>query len=246
MAKILNIEIAETALDDLLYNMEKGVVYTPNIDHLVKLQIDRDFFDAYRQAEWIICDSRIICRLSHMFGESIPVAIPGCDFFHTFCNYHRNDPSCRIFLLGSANGVAMEASRKINERVEREMVVGAFSPSFNFGQDEEESKDIINRINVSGATVLVVGCGAPKSEIWIARYRGLMPRIKIFMSLGATIDFEAGIKKRAPKIWQRLGFEWLYRFMHEPKRLFKRYFVEDVKFFRYYAKQLLGTYKSPF
>ncbi len=66
------------------------------------------------------------------------------------------------------------------------------------------------------------------------------------MALGATIDFEAGTLKRAPKFWQKVGMEWLYRFLKEPKRLFRRYFVDDIGFFYYFAKQLLGLYKNPF
>ena len=77
--------------------------------------------------------------------------------------------------------------------------------------------------------------------------RVLLPRLwKVFMALGATIDFEAGTLKRAPKIWQKIGMEWLYRCMKEPKRLFKRYFVDDMQFFYYFGKQLLGIYKDPF
>ncbi len=66
------------------------------------------------------------------------------------------------------------------------------------------------------------------------------------MALGATIDFEAGTLKRAPRFWQKVGMEWLYRFLKEPKRLFRRYFVDDIGFFRLFAKQLLGRYHDPF
>ncbi len=70
--------------------------------------------------------------------------------------------------------------------------------------------------------------------------------VKVFMALGATIDFEAGTLKRAPQFWQKVGMEWLYRFLKEPKRLFRRYFVDDIRFFRYFAQQLLGCYHNPF
>ena len=66
------------------------------------------------------------------------------------------------------------------------------------------------------------------------------------MALGATIDFEAGNIKRAPKIFQKLYMEWFYRFLKEPKRMFKRYFIDDMQFFYYFAQQLLGIYKNPF
>ena len=73
-----------------------------------------------------------------------------------------------------------------------------------------------------------------------------MPNIKLFLALGATIDFEAGTLQRAPQVWQKIGLEWLFRFLKEPKRLFRRYFVDDIKFFYFFAKQLLGIYKNPF
>ena len=66
------------------------------------------------------------------------------------------------------------------------------------------------------------------------------------MALGATIDFEAGNVRRAPKIWQKLYLEWFYRFCKEPRRLFKRYFIDDMKFFWYFGKQLMGIYHDPF
>ena len=100
-------------------------------------------------------------------------------------------------------------------------------------------------VNESGATVLLVGVGAPKQEKWIMKYKDMMPGVKLFMALGATIDFEAGTLKRAPEAWRKLGLEWLYRFLKEPKRLFKRYFIDDMKFFWYFGKQLLGVYKNP-
>lgn len=77
------------------------------------------------------------------------------------------------------------------------------------------------------------------------KYRNRMPGVDIFMGLGATIDFEAGTLKRAPAIWQKIGMEWLYRCMKEPKRLFKRYFIDDMQFFYYFILQLLGIYRNP-
>lgn len=73
-----------------------------------------------------------------------------------------------------------------------------------------------------------------------------MPGVDIWMALGATIDFEAGNVKWAPKWMQKLAMEWFYRFLMEPKRMFRRYFVDDVKFFWYFGRQLLGIYRNPF
>ena len=245
-SRILNIDILSVAEEDLLKQMNEGVLYTPNVDHLCKLQHDRKFYEAYRSAEWVICDSQILLHTSRLLKQPIKEAIPGASFFRSFYLYHRNNPDCRIFLLGAAKGVAQKAMRRINEKLGCSIVIGAHSPSFGFEKNEAECREIIAMINASGATVLVVGAGAPKQEKWIAKYRYDMPGIKLFMALGATIDFEAGVKRRAPMTWRKMSLEWLYRFLCEPKRLFKRYLIDDMWFFWHVSKQLFGKYRNPF
>lgn len=243
--RILNIKIFSLTQKELLEQMAEGVLYTPNLDHLIKLQRDREFYDIYQRAEWIVCDSQILYLASKLLKRSLPMAIPGSSFFTAFYNYHANNPNCKIFLLGAAEGVAKKAMENINRRVGRQIVVGAHSPSYGFEKNEQECEELIRIVNESGATVLLVGAGAPKQEKWIAKYRSRMSGVKLFMALGATIDFEAGNIKRAPKLVQILAMEWFYRFLKEPKRLFRRYFIDDIQFFYYFAKQLLGLYKDP-
>lgn len=242
----LNTNIQVITQHELLKELKKGVVITPNVDHLVKLQKDKEFYEVYKKAEWVICDSKILYMLSKLLKTPLPEAIPGSSFFTAFYEYHQNDPNCKIFLLGAAEGIAIKAMERINQKVGRNIVVGAHSPSYGFEKKPEECEKLVHIINESGANVLLVGVGAPKQEKWIMKYRNRMPRIDIFMGLGATIDFEAGTLKRAPIFWQKIGMEWLYRCLKEPKRLFKRYFVDDMQFFYYFTKQLLGIYKNPF
>ncbi|MBM6759070.1 WecB/TagA/CpsF family glycosyltransferase [Bacteroides mediterraneensis] len=244
--RFLNINIRIITKDELLHKLDSGVLVTPNIDHLVKLQTDKEFYDAYQQAKWVVCDSQILYFISKILKNPLPEAIPGSSFFTAFYEYHRNNPNCRIFLLGAAEGVAIKAMERINKKVGRAIIVGAHSPSYGFEKKQEECEELIQIVNESGANVLLVGVGAPKQEKWIIKYRDRMPQIDIFMALGATIDFEAGTLKRAPIFWQKIGMEWLYRCLKEPKRLFKRYFIDDMKFFYYFSKQILGCYKNPF
>ncbi len=244
--RLLNISILSITQQKLLEKLNSGVLVTPNVDHLVKLQSDKEFYEVYQQAEWVVCDSKILYLLSKLLKHPLPEAIPGSSFFTAFYEYHKDNPNCKIFLLGAKDGVAVKAMERINEKVGRKMVVGAHSPSFGFEKDEKECEELVRIVNASGANVLLVGVGAPKQEKWIMKYRNQMPSIDIFMALGATIDFEAGTLKRAPVFWQKMGMEWLYRFLKEPKRLFKRYFVDDMQFFYYFTKQLLGIYKNPF
>lgn len=242
----LNTNIQVITQHELLKELKKGVVITPNVDHLVKLQKDKEFYEVYKKAEWVICDSKILYMLSKLLKTPLPEAIPGSSFFTAFYEYHQNDPNCKIFLLGAAEGIAIKAMERINQKVGRNIVVGAHSPSYGFEKKPEECEKLVHMINESGANVLLVGVGAPKQEKWIMKYRNEMPGIDIFMGLGATIDFEAGTLKRAPILWQKIGMEWLYRCLKEPKRLFKRYFIDDMQFFYYFGKQLLGIYKNPF
>lgn len=243
---MLNVDILSITKDRLLKNLKKGVLVTPNVDHLVKLQRDRVFYEVYQEAEWVVCDSKILYLLSKLLKRPLPEAIPGSSFFTSYYMYHKDDPNCRIFLLGAKEGIAAKAMQRINEKAGRKIVVGAHSPSFGFEKNEKECEELIDIVNRSGANVLLVGVGAPKQEKWIMKYRKRMPGVDLFMALGATIDFEAGTLKRAPAFWQKIGMEWLYRCIKEPKRLFKRYFVDDMQFFYYFTKQLLGLYKKPF
>ena len=246
MIKILNINIHSLTKTELLQNMNAGVLVTPNVDHIIKLQSDKDFYSVYQKSDWIICDSKILFLGAKFLGHTFKEVIPGSSFFTQYCDYHKTDEEIKIFLLGAATGVADEAMKRINSRTGRHIIVGAHSPTFGFENNNEECEEITKIINLTDATVLVVGVGAPKQEKWIYKYKDQFSNIKLFMALGATIDFEAGNLKRAPKIFQHLGLEWFYRLMKEPKRLWKRYLIDDIPFFYYILKQRLGFYKNPF
>lgn len=242
---ILNLPIDNFYIDELLEELRQGVVFTPNVDHLMKLQWDADFYRVYTAADYKVCDSQVLMFAGLFLGTPFKQKISGSDFFPIFCQHHKQNEAIKIFLLGGAPGVADTARDKINRSIGREIIVGSHSPSFGFEKNEQECAEIIDFINQSGATVLAVGVGAPKQEKWIYKYKDCFPNIKIFFAVGATIDFEAGILKRAPKWMSVLGMEWLFRITRDPKRLWKRYLVEDLPFGWLLIKQKLGFYKPP-
>lgn len=244
--KILNVALDNISQDELLKQLKKGVLVTPNVDQIVKMQSDFEYYDIVRRAEWCVCDSKILYLCAKIAGKSLPEAIPGSSFFPAYYEYHKNDENCKIFLLGAMDGVAQKAMERINNKVGHQMVVGAYSPSYGFEKKQEENDKIYQLINESQANVVLVGVGCPKQEKWIEKHKAQMPGVDIWMALGATIDFEAGNIKRAPMIWRKLYMEWFYRFLQEPKRMYKRYFIDDPKFFWYLLKQMLGLYKNPF
>lgn len=244
--KILNVNFLNTSERELLRKLKYGIVSTPNVDQLVKLQKDREFYNIVDNAEWVICDSKILYLCSKLTGNPLKEAIPGSTFFSNYYMYHKDDTNCKIFLLGGLSGVAQKAMDNINKKVGRNIVIGAYSPSYGFEKNKNENEIIIDMINNSGANVVLVGVGCPKQEKWINNFRKKMPDVNLWLALGATIDFEAGKIKRAPKWIQMIAMEWFYRFILEPRRMFKRYFIDDMKFFWYLFKFIIGVYKNPF
>lgn len=242
----LNISIDNISLSNLLQELTEkgGLIVTPNVDHLVKLQKDADFLKAYKIADYVVCDSKIIQYVLKFLGKPIPEKISGSDLFPAFYHYNQDNKNIKIFLLGGIEEVAQKAKININHQVGREIVVDALSPSFGFENNSSECLTIIEKINQSGGNVLAIGVGAPKQEKWIVKYRSLLPNVKIFLPIGATIDFEAGYKPRSPKWMINIGLEWFYRLISEPKRLWKRYLVDSIPFFIQVMQYRFDIYKQ--
>ncbi len=237
---ILGVKVRNLSMTELLkkLNQSGGVVVTPNVDHLIKIQKDFELREIYKSADYCVCDSKIIQYASYFLGQPIQEKISGSDLFPAFYEYNKNNPKIKIFLLGgAAEGIARQAQININNKVGWQMVVDVYSPPFGFEKDGLECQKIIGKIQDSGATVLAVGLGAPKQEKWITNHKSFLSNIEIFFAIGATIDFEAGHKMRSPKWISEMGMEWLYRLLLEPKRLAKRYLIDDLPFFILVLKQ---------
>lgn len=237
---VLGVEIHDLTRAELLERLADGALFTPNVDIIMKLRADPEFHALFHRAEFRVCDSRIVQAAARFLGTPIREKIAGSDFFGEYCAHHRDNPHVRVFLLGAGPGVADQAMRRLNARLGRDMVVDAFSPSFGFETRDAECEQIVARVNASGATVLAVGVGAPKQERWIMRWRSRMPGVRVFMGIGATIDFEAGHVPRAPRWMQDAGLEWAWRLLREPRRMWRRYLVEDPPFFWLVLLQKLG------
>ncbi len=244
--ELLNIEVDNITSGDLLNEFHRGVLFTPNIDHFVLLQHDKEFYEAYKDADVIILDSQIIYLLSKVFHLGFKEKISGSDFFPAFCNYHRSNAEVRIFLLGGLEDTADRLKEYLNANAQREQVVGAYSPVENLEMNDQECLEIIERIKRAEANVLAVAFGTPKQEKWIFRNRGKLPQVAMFMGVGASFDFLIGNQRRAPHWMQKAGLEWLYRLVKAPRRLAKRYLWTDLRFFKYFLFNLLRRYENPF
>lgn len=244
---LLNVWADDLSMEALLQRLctEGGVVFTVNPDHLYHLQYNPAFLRAYRSADIITVDSHYVRLALRLFGRPVANRLPGSDIVPAFCARQAGNADTRIFLLGARPGVAQAALESMNRKFGREIVVGAHGPSMNFVNDPAEIDAVIDLVNASGANVLFVGLGAPKQEMWISSVRDRLPGVRVMIGIGATIDYEAGVVKRAPVLLRRLGLEWGYRVATEPRRYLMRY-VRSSKFLWWMLMDRLGRYKDPF
>ena len=246
IVQVLNIGVCSVSRSWLMENLTKGIVFTPNVDHFVRLQKDRLFYRAYKNADFILMDSQVVFFLLNMRQKKIIEKISGVDFFPDFCRYHIHNREMKFFFLGGLDDAVHCAAERMNREAGRRMIVGSYSGEKGFENDEAECVKVISLIKESRATVLAVGIGSPGQERWIDRYRPMLNTVDLFFAVGGTFDVLSGKVKRAPVWMQNTGLEWLYRLLQEPRRLFTRYFVTDIRFFYYFLLERLTIYKNPF
>jgi N-acetylglucosaminyldiphosphoundecaprenol N-acetyl-beta-D-mannosaminyltransferase len=202
-------------------------VVTPNVDHVVMLQHHTALQAAYREAGLILADGAPVIWASRLLGKPLPERVAGSDLtpaLFDLADETRTDEEqpLRVFLLGAAPGVAERAAANIHRRWPRVRVVGTYSPPLGFEKDAAENLRILARVADAQPDVLVVGLGAPKQELWVHEHAGKL-EARVALCVGATIDFLAGEKSRAPRWMQQVGLEWLHRVLSEPRRLAARY-----------------------
>lgn len=225
-------------IDGLIRNRKHSYVVTPNMDHIVLIEKDQLFKKAYDNADLVLTDGQPLLWIAKWQGTPIKEKVSGSDLFPEICSLSANN-GYKIYILGAAEGIAAKAAKKLKNKYRGLQIVGTYSPPIGFEKDKDEVKRIIDKINISGADILAVALGAPKGEKFIYRIREEIC-VSLSISIGATIDFEAGKIKRAPKWISDIGFEWLYRITQDPGRLIKRYWndaISIVPIIRKYGKK---------
>jgi N-acetylglucosaminyldiphosphoundecaprenol N-acetyl-beta-D-mannosaminyltransferase len=197
-------------------------VVTPNVDHAVIFQEHEGLRRAYSQASLVLADGMPVLLASRLLRRPLPERVPGSDLVPALFAAAAGRRCLRVYLLGAAPGVAEQASGRIEASWPAVHVVGTCSPAPGFEQHAEQNRQILEQIAAAKPDVLVVGLGAPKQELWLAAHRHEI-HAPVALAVGATIDFLAGEKSRAPKWMRVVGLEWLHRVASEPRRLFRRY-----------------------
>ena len=197
-------------------------VVTPNVDHIVLLQHHAGLQAAYEDADLILADGAPVVWASHLLGRKLPDRIPGSDLTPAIFAAVRPEQTLKVSLLGAMPSVAEVAAANIEHRWPAVKVTGCYSPPFGFEKSAEENDKILAQIAAAEPDLLIVGVGAPKQELWVHQQRERIAA-RAALCVGATIDFLAGEKSRAPRWMRRVGLEWAHRLATEPRRLASRY-----------------------
>ena len=211
-------------------------ISTPNLNFLVQSRTDAEFRESLLISDLCPTDGMPIVWIARLIGVPIKNRIAGSDIFEALRLRADSARALKIFLFGSTDGVAGAASSRLNSGPASLSCVGWICPGF--GDVDELSQDhFIDKINASKADFLVASLGAKKGQLWLQRNLGRL-RIPVRAHLGATINFQAGTVRRAPRALQKMGLEWLWRIKEEP-HLWKRYWLDGLVLFRLMLTRVL-------
>ncbi|MBW2441186.1 MAG: WecB/TagA/CpsF family glycosyltransferase [Deltaproteobacteria bacterium] len=216
------------------------LVVTVNVDFIVNTMTWRlsrfrhpELINILRRADLVTPDGMPIIWTSRMLGTPLKERVTGADLVPRLAQAAaRNGKS--IYFLGGQGDVGLRAARLLQEQFPGLKVAGADSP---FVKIEGEAltgeivkdQEVVERINRSGADILLIGFGNPKQEVWFERNRSRL-QVPVSIGIGGTYEFIVGTVARAPEWMQKAGLEWIFRITQDPKRLWKRYFVGFFKF----------------
>ena len=216
-------------IDDCIVNKKNSYVVPLNVDEVVRIEYDEYFHKICNNAELLLADGHPLLWIAKFYKTPIKEKICGSDLIYDLCEL-ATKKNYSIFLLGAEEGVASKAAEILMEKYKGLKVAGTYSPPFGFEKNKSEIDKIVDMLKISKADMLFVGLGVPKQEIFVYENKDRYCIPMTFL-VGASIDFVVGKQKRAPMLFRKFGFEWLYRLFSDPKRMFKRYIIDDTKIF---------------
>ena len=192
-----------------------------NPHSLVVATRDTQFCTALKEADLLLPDGAGIIMAANTLGLPIKERVAGFEFFQGLSTALAKDGGARYFFLGSSDHVLNLITQKLNEQFPEITVCGTLSPPFKPEFTNEENAAMVAAVNAAKPDVLWVGMTAPKQEKWIHANREKL-EVPFTGAIGAVFDFYAGTKQRSSGFWQKIGMEWLPRFLREPRRLWER------------------------
>lgn len=213
-----------------------------NVDQLVKMKGELDFKRIVGRCDLITADGTPVVWASWLFGKSLPERVSGIDLFEALLPVAAAR-GYRVFLLGAKEDSLQGAKAEYLRRFPGLQIVGTRNGYYQ----REDEPEIAAQIRDSKADMLFIAISSPKKEEFVDRNREALAGVGFILGVGGSFDIAAGKVKRAPSWMGKVGVEWLYRFAQEPKRMYKRYFVDDMAFLGMMAKEAwyTATGKAP-
>ena len=191
-----------------------SVIFTPNPEIIMAAHEDAEFKKVLNSADMCTPDGIGVVYAAKMLKTPVPERVAGFDLTCGLLESIRKTGE-GVFLFGAKPGVAETAAQKLREKYVGLKISGVQHGYFS----DSESADIADKINASGAKLLLVCLGAPKQEKWISDNMGRLSNVNLCMGVGGALDVFAGVVKREPDIFIKLNLEWFYRFCKNPSRL---------------------------
>jgi len=205
-------------------------VVTPNVDHVMRLEDDADFRGIYDGADLVLADGMPLVWASRLLRAPLPERVAGSDLFVALCAAAA-EVGVSVYFLGGNPGDAAKARDVLCRQHPTLQVAGVCCPPFGFDRDVAADAQIAEQVRQARPDVLFVGLGSPKQERWICRHVGRLG-VPVSIGVGVSFSFVAGTIRRAPRWVQRVGMEWSWRLSKEPGRLWRRYLITDMGFWR--------------
>jgi N-acetylglucosaminyldiphosphoundecaprenol N-acetyl-beta-D-mannosaminyltransferase len=217
-------------------NAGKAYACTCPVFTLMQGRARRDVRAALAGAHWVVPDGVPVVWALRLLGFSQTGRVYGPDLLLSLCRAGVSRGWSHYF-FGGEEGVARELGEALVRRIPGLVVAGSYSPPFR-GLSSEEEQAVIARVNAAGPTVVWVGLGSPKQDLWMARFRPEL-RAPLLVGVGAAFNFLTGRSAQAPGWMQRSGLEWLHRLAHEPRRLWRRYLIYNPLYACLVSHQIL-------
>lgn len=204
-----------------------GYMVSLNTDIDIRLEDDPELREAHRDASLILMDSQPLLDMARRRGVPVREKISGSDLMELACGWAAEE-GWSVFILGGRPGVPEMAARNLAAAHPGLRVAGTLSPEPGFERDPQATARVVAAVSDAACDLLFCCLGAPKSET-LVHARAAEMGVPFTFCVGAAVDFAAGTVRRAPRWMSDHGLEWLWRFSREPRRLFRRYFVDSWK-----------------
>jgi N-acetylglucosaminyldiphosphoundecaprenol N-acetyl-beta-D-mannosaminyltransferase len=233
----INMEIALRTVEEWIARQESHYVCVTGVHGVMESWRDGDLRHIHNAAGLVTPDGIPLVWLSRLMGFRQVERVYGPDLMLTVCE-RSAEQGYRQFFYGGAPSVAEKMASRLQSSFPGLQVSGIYSPPFR-SLSPEEDEAVVERINAAKPDIVWVGMSTPKQECWMSEHRGRL-NAPVLIGVGAAFDFHAGLKRQAPHWMQQSGLEWLFRLAMEPRRLWRRYLVNNPWFLWLVLLQALG------